>query len=320
MTLTELRYIAILAEEQHFGRTAARCHVSQPSLSVAVKKLEQELGVELFERSKASVKPTLVGGRIVDQAKVLLGYIEQIKSLASAGRDPIQGPLKLGAIFTMAPYLLPQLIPLLQSMAPSLQLEVQEDFTEGLCKKLRDGLLDVILVSLPFSEPDVVSVELFEEPLVCLAPRDHLLAHKEQITREDLVGQPVLLMGPGHCLRDQIVELLPALADLGHTSSARSLPESNSLEMLRYMVAAGLGVSLVPRSAAQPGMCQAARIVARPLAIPAGQRRLALAWRASFPRHKAIDLLRRAIQTCSGAYWNFTTEPDDNVQSMLLVR
>lgn len=320
MTLTELRYIVILAEEQHFGRTAERCHVSQPTLSVAVKKLEEELGVELFERTKTGVKPTVMGERIVKQAKALLAGTEAIKALAEAGKDQLGSPLALGTIFTMGPYLLPQLIPHLQKQVPGMPLLVQEDYTENLRRKLRDGVLDVILVSLPFSESDVVTQELFDEPLVLIMPRNHSLAHKAEITLADIQPQQLLLMGQGHCLREQVLALCPALrADL-QSGEVVLRAEGNSLETLRYMVAAGLGLSILPRSAAEASLCHANRLVARPLAIPGGQRRLALAWRASFPRHKAIDVLRKAIQTCSGAYWSFTTEPEESEQTMLSFR
>lgn len=320
MTLTELRYIVILAEEQHFGRTAERCHVSQPTLSVAVKKLEEELGVELFERTKTGVKPTVMGERIVKQAKALLAGTETIKALAEAGKDQLGSPLALGTIFTMGPYLLPQLIPHLQKQVPGMPLLVQEDYTENLRRKLRDGVLDVILVSLPFSESDVVTQELFDEPLVLIMPRNHSLAHKAEITLADIQPQQLLLMGQGHCLREQVLALCPALrADL-QSGEVVLRAEGNSLETLRYMVAAGLGLSILPRSAAEASLCHANRLVARPLAIPGGQRRLALAWRASFPRHKAIDVLRKAIQTCSGAYWSFTTEPEESEQTMLSFR
>ncbi len=320
MTLTELRYMVILAEEQHFGRTAERCHVSQPTLSVAVKKLEEELGVELFERTKTGVKLTVMGERIVKQAKALLAGTEAIKALAAAGKDQLGSPLALGTIFTMGPYLLPQLIPHLQKQVPGMPLLVQEDYTENLRRKLRDGVLDVILVSLPFSESDVVTQELFDEPLVLIMPRNHSLAHKAEITLADIQPQQLLLMGQGHCLREQVLALCPALrADL-QSGEVVLRAEGNSLETLRYMVAAGLGLSILPRSAAEASLCHANRLVARPLAIPGGQRRLALAWRASFPRHKAIDVLRKAIQTCSGAYWSFTTEPEESEQTMLSFR
>jgi LysR family hydrogen peroxide-inducible transcriptional activator len=320
MTLTELRYIVVLAEEQHFGRTAERCHVSQPTLSIAVRKLEEELGVELFERTKTCVKPSVIGEKIVARARVLLGKIAGIKALAEAGKDQLGSPLALGTIFTMGPYLLPQLIPHLQKQVPEMPLYVQEDFTENLRKKLRDGVLDVILVSLPFSESDVVTQELFEEPLMLVMPHTHPFAHHQQITLDDLKQQQLLLMGQGHCLREQVLNLCPELrAQWVDVESGYRCAEANSLETLRYMIAAGLGVSILPRSAAEMSLCQAHRLVARPLDIPGSQRRLALAWRASFPRHKAIDVLRKAILTCSGAYWSFTTEPDDNVQTMLSV-
>ncbi len=318
MTLTELRYIVILAEEQHFGRTAERCHVSQPTLSIAVRKLEEELGVELFERTKTCVKPSEIGAQVVNQAKALLMNIARIKALADAGKDQLGSPLSLGTIFTMGPYLLPQLIPHLQKQVPEMPLFVQEDLTENLRKKLRDGALDVILVSLPFNSPDVVTQELFEEPLVLVMPYTHPLVHLQEITLDDIKQQQLLLMGPGHCLREQVLDLVPWLREQ-LADTAYHCAEANSLETLRYMIAAGLGLSILPRSAAEASLCQANRLVARPLAIPGGQRRLGLAWRASFPRYKAIDVLRKSILACSGAYWSFTTEPDENVQTMLSV-
>lgn len=316
MTLTELRYIVTLAEEQHFGRTAVRCCVSQPSLSIAVRKLEEELGVVLFERTKTSVQPTLIGARVVDQARRVLMQADVILELAESGKDPLSSPLALGAISTLGPYLLPQLIPHLKKIAPNLVLRVQEDYGDNLRKKLRDGDLDVIVVSLPFSEPDVVTQELFEEPLVVLMPSNHLLAPSKAVSLDNLVEEDILLLGEGHCLRSQVMALCPELFRSGRSHSTRGVVEGNSLETLRFMVASGLGVTLVPRSAATPSLCAAQKLVARPLAIAGASRRLALAWRASFPRHKAIDSLRKAIQTCSGAYWSFTTERDANEQSL----
>lgn len=318
MTLTELRYIVILSEEQHFGRTAERCHVSQPTLSIAVRKLEEELGVELFERTKTKVQPTLLGEKIVAQARLLLANTAAIKSLAEAGKDQLNSPLALGAIFTMGPYLLPQLIPHLKKQAPNMSLYVQEDYTANLRKKLRDGDLDVILVSLPFSESDVVTQELFDEPLVVVMPQTHPLACKAEIAAVDISTQDLLLLGEEHCLREQVLMLHPEwrLQNDGHLALRPA--EGSSLETLRYMVAAGLGLSILPRSAAEGGLCTANRLVARPLI--GGSRTLALAWRASFPRHKAIDVLRKSIQSCSSAYWNFTTEPDAVEQTMLPIR
>lgn len=315
MTLTELRYIVILSEEQHFGRTAERCHVSQPTLSIAVRKLEDELGVELFERTKTRVQPTVLGDRIVAQARALLATTAGIKSLADAGKDQLGSPLALGAIFTLGPYLLPQLIPHLQKLAPNMPLFVQEDYTANLRKKLRDGILDVIVVALPFSESDVVTQELFDEPLVVVMPQAHPLARKVEIAPADVSPEELLLPGDGHCLREQALALNPAWREPDENAKKRFAAEGNSLETLRYMVAAGLGLTIVPRSAAGAALCAANRLVARPL--QGGKRTVALAWRASFPRHKAIDMLRKSIQSCSGAYWNFTTEPDALEQTML---
>lgn len=309
MTLTELRYIVTLAEEQHFGRTAERCHVSQPTLSIAVRKLEEELGVALFERTKNCVKPTALGAQIVNQAGQLLNTAAGIKALADAGKDQLGNSLALGAIFTLGPYLLPQLIPLLRRLAPQMTLQVEEGYSANLRQKLHDGALDVILVSLPFSEPGVVTGELFEEPLVLLMPASHTLAHQAQIALEDIPLSALLLPGEGHCLRAQVLALCPSLCAAPATGT--------SLETLRYMVAAGLGLAIVPLSAASEALCAPLRLVARPLQMAGASRRLGLAWRASFPRHKAIDLLRRALQTCSGAYWSFTTEPVDEAQSVV---
>ncbi len=315
MTLTELRYIVILSEEQHFGRTAERCHVSQPTLSIAVRKLEEELGVELFERTKTKVQPTVLGQKVVAQARLLLANTAAIKSLAEAGKDQLNSPLALGAIYTMGPYLLPQLIPHLQKQAPNMPLYVQEDYTANLRKKLRDGQLDVIAVSLPFSESDVVTQELFDEPLVVVMPQTHPLARQVEIAPADIDGGELLLLGDGHCLREQLLLLNPDWRESGDSGKKRFAVEGSSLETLRYMVAAGLGLTILPRSAAEAGLCAANRLAARPLM--GGNRKLALAWRASFPRHKAIDVLRKSIQSCSGAYWSFTTEPDAVEQTML---
>jgi LysR family hydrogen peroxide-inducible transcriptional activator len=317
MTLTELRYIVTLAEEQHFGRTAVRCSVSQPSLSIAVRKLEEELGVMLFERSKTRIRPTPLGAQIIAQANRVLVQSDVIHKLAEAGKDQLSSPLTLGAIFTMGPYLLPQLIPHLKKHAPKMPLLVQEDYAANLRKKLREGDLDVIVVSLPFTEPDVVTQELFEEPLVVLMPQNHALASRLEISLADLAEEELLLLGEGHCLREQVFALCPERRPApGNRHSSRDLAEANSLETLRYMVAAGLGITLVPRSAAVASLCAANKLVSRPLMAANASRRLALAWRASFPRYKAIDVLRKAIQVCSGAYWNFATEQDDGEQSM----
>jgi LysR family hydrogen peroxide-inducible transcriptional activator len=214
MTLTELRYIVTLAQEQHFGRAADRCYVSQPTLSIAVKKLEDELGIALFERTKSRVQPTPLGEQIVAQANLVLEQTA-IKDLADAGKDQLSSPLSVGAIFTIGPYLLPKFIPHLQKLASKMPLYVEEGYTHNLRKKLRNGELDVIIVALPFVEPDVVTQALYEEPFVVLMPKDHPLAAKEALKPDDLNDQQLLLLGEGHCFRDQVLTTCPSLQHHG---------------------------------------------------------------------------------------------------------
>ena len=297
MTLTELRYIVTLAQEQHFGRAADRCYVSQPTLSIAVKKLEDELGVALFERTKSRVQPTPLGEQIIAQANLVLEQTAAIKDLADAGKDQLSSPLSVGAIFTVGPYLLPKFIPHLQQLAQKMPLYVEEGYTHNLRKKLRNGELDVIIIALPFSEPDVVTQTLYEESFVVLMPKNHPLAAQEKINATDLSDQKMLLLGEGHCFRDQVLTTCPNLQpNSDESSQIRTVAEGSSLETLRHMVASGLGVTILPLSAAESSLYTQDVLVTRPFAEPAPSRTIALAWRASFPRHKAIDALRKAIQ------------------------
>ena len=299
MTLTELRYIVTLAQEQHFGRAAERCYVSQPTLSIAVKKLEDELGVALFERTKSRVQPTPLGEQIVAQANLVLEQTAAIKDMADAGKDQLSSPLSVGAIFTIGPYLLPQFIPHLQKLANKMPLYVEEGYTHNLRKKLRNGELDVIIIALPFVEPDVVTQNLYEEPFVVLMPQDHPLAAKAELSPSVLDDQQLLLLGEGHCFRDQVLTTCPNLQHHGDdhgTSNVRTAAEGSSLETLRHMVASGLGLTILPLSAAHSSLYSSGVLVTRPFASPSPSRTVALAWRASFPRHKAIDALRKAIQ------------------------
>jgi len=301
MTLTELRYIVTLAQEQHFGRAAERCHVSQPTLSIAVKKLEDELGVALFERTKSRVQPTPLGEQIVAQANLVLEQSAAIKDMAEAGKDQLSSPLAVGAIFTIGPYLLPQFIPHLQSIASKMPLYVEEGYTHSLRKKLRNGELDVIIVALPFVEPDVVTQSLFDEPFVVLMPKSHPLAAKTEIDPAELGDEKMLLLGEGHCFRDQVLTTCTGLQHGNgddHPGNVRTAAEGSSLETLRHMVASGLGITILPISAAENSIYSSEVLVTRPFISPAPSRTVALAWRASFPRHKAIDALRKAIQMC----------------------
>lgn len=299
MTLTELRYIVTLAREQHFGHAAERCFVSQPTLSIAVKKLEDELGVPIFERSKSRVHPTPLGEKIVTQAQLVLEQTAAIKNIASAGKDQLNSPLQVGAIFTIGPYLFPRFIPVLQGLAPDMPLYVEESYTATLRQRLRNGELDAIIVSLPFTEADVVTKPLYEEPFVVLMPDRHPLSKKKRIAAEDLTSQNVLLLGEGHCFRDQVLQACPNLEpSLEDNSHLRTASEGSSLETLKHMVASGLGITILPISAAVTSQYADTAFTIRPFADPTPTRSVALAWRASYPRLKAIDKVCEAIQRC----------------------
>jgi LysR family transcriptional regulator, hydrogen peroxide-inducible genes activator len=305
MTLTELRYIVALAQEQHFGRAAERCHVSQPTLSIAVKKLEEELGV-LFERGKQKILPTPLGAKIVAMAAKVLEQAAAIKDVADADKDQLEGPIALGTLPTIGPYLLPQFIPLLQETSSKLSLYVEEGGVADLAGKLRAGDLDAILVTAPFAEADVVVQPLFDEPFLLLLPPDHRLANKIKIEAADIEPGELLLLGEGDSLREQILEAFPHL-DPTAESGVRTFTQGATLETLRHMVASRLGVTILPQTAAEAPLYAPNLLTTRAFANPVPKRSLVLAWRVSFPRHKAIDLLRKAIQASSSAYWNYNT-------------
>ncbi len=316
MTLTELRYIVTLAREQHFGRAAEQCNVTQPTLSVAIKKLEDELGVSLFERGKQGVSTTPIGQRVVAMASGVLEQAAAIKDVAAADKDQLEGPLALGTLGTIGPYLLPQFIPLLQQSANHLSLYVEEDKLPVLTAKLRGGELDAILVAAPFNEPDIVAQTLFEEPFVLLLPPSHPLAAKTAVAPADLDPAEVLLLGEGDPFREQVLDAFPQLRPQG--GLVRSGVSGSTLETLRHMVASRLGVTILPQTAASLPLYAPQILVSRPFQEPAPRRTLVLAWRISFPRHKAIDLLRRAIQAGSAAYWNYNTMRETGSPGVLI--
>ncbi|MFP8967944.1 hydrogen peroxide-inducible genes activator [Pokkaliibacter sp. CJK22405] len=296
MTLTELKYIVTLAQEQHFGRAAERCFVSQPTLSVAVKKLEEELGVALFERTKNAVRTTSLGEGIVQQAQRVLEESERIREMATAGKDQLRAPLRLGAIYTIGPYLFPHLIPQIRQKAPDMPLYIEENYTSVLRRKLRNGELDAIIVALPFNEPDVLTLPLYDEPFVLMLPSNHPLAKKDAMDAADLSCSDMLLLGEGHCFRDQVLQACPSLKD---SETQHTITEGSSLETLRHMVASGFGITILPLSAAGEGLYAPGMLCTREFASPQPMRTVALAWRASFPRPKAIDILRDAVKQCN---------------------
>lgn len=293
MTLTELRYIVAVAREKHFGRAAESCFVSQPTLSVGVKKLEEELGNVIFERINNEIKITVFGEQIIAQAERILAEAATLKDLAHHYKNPLVGPLRLGAIYTVGPYLFPDLIPQLKKLAPQMPVIIQEDFTENFRHKLRTGNVDVVILSLPFTETGINTLTLYDEPFVVLLPSDHIWHRKKSIAATDLAKQTVLMLGQSHCLRDQILQVCPGCQ--------RSIHEEqyigSSIETLRYMVVSGLGLTVLPLSAAQTNIT-ASPLITKPFKQPIPCRRIALAWRKSFPRPQVINVLKKAITTC----------------------
>jgi len=295
MTLTDLRYIVVLARERHFGRAAERCFVAQPTLSVAVKKLEDELGVMIFERGQGEVRVTPVGERIVAQAEKVLNEAAQVKEMAQAGKDPLSGPLRLGAIYTIGPYLLPRLIPLMVDRAPNMPFFIEENYTHRLAEKLRAGEVDVIVIALPFGEPGIVTQALYDEPFRVAMPAGHPWAERKSIPPQELGDEKLLLLGAGNCFRDQVLEACPRNKPDG--TLQRTL-EGGSLETIRQMVASGIAITVLPSSATDGPSSQNSLLAIRPFSEPEPFRRVALAWRASFPRPQAMDVLSQAILAC----------------------
>jgi LysR family hydrogen peroxide-inducible transcriptional activator len=300
MTLSELRYIVAVARERHFGHAAESCFVSQPTLSVAVKKLEEELGVGLFERGQGEVSLTPAGERIVTQAQKVLEEAGVIRELASQSKDQLSGPLRLGAIYTIGPYLLPHLVPVLTQKAVSMPLVIRENFTSVLNEQLRRGELDVIIISYPFDEPGIQTRPLYDEGFSVLLPNRHPLAESASIAPQDLEGENVLLLGEGHCFRNQVLQICPGCLQKGSgDANLQKNLEGGSLETIRYMVASGIGITILPDSAIGLDQMPWDLLTARPLVADQSYRRVALAWRKSFPRPEAINLLWESIRSCN---------------------
>ena len=292
MTLNELRYVVAIAQERSFGRAAQRCFVSQPALSVAIQKLEEELGTQLFERGKTEVTVTPVGERIVEQAQKVLEEATRIRNIAQAGRNQLVGVFRLGVIYTVAPYLLPDLIPSLNARAPQMPLEIEENLTEHLEAALKTGRIDAAIIALPFQPSGVVTEFLYEEPFQVVVPQQHKWAKRKTIQPGELSSEHTILLNVGHCFRDQVLDACPEL-----NRSDAPITRTNSLETIRNMVASGLGVSVLPRDALTPKY-HSRLVVAVPFTRPVPTRRIALAYRKSFPRPAAIAAIRDAVQEC----------------------
>jgi LysR family hydrogen peroxide-inducible transcriptional activator len=297
MTLTELRYIVAVARERHFGRAAEACFVSQPTLSVAVKKLEDELDVKLFERGSAEITVTPLGEEIIRQAQAVLEQAQAIKEIAKRGKDPLAGALRLGVIYTIGPYLLPDLVRSAIANVPQMPLMLQENFTVKLLEMLRAGELDCAILAEPFMDTNLAMAPLYDEPFMVAVPRNHPLALRDKISAEELKRETMLLLGAGHCFRDHVLEVCPEFARFSSDAEGiRKSFEGSSLETIKHMVAAGMGVTVVPQLSVPPDAHP--HLVFVPFEEPVPTRRVVLAWRRSFTRYEAIAALRNAIYAC----------------------
>lgn len=300
MTLTELRYIVAVAHHLHFGKAAEACFVSQPTLSIAVKKLEEELGVTLFERGMSEIQPTTVGKKVILQAQQVLQQAEVIKQIANEGKEQLSDPLRLGIIYTIGPYLLPHLIPLLHQLAPSMPLIIREDFTENLRIALKSGEIDVAILSLPFEEPGLKTCLLYEEPFVLALPSTHDWVKRKTISPEDLSDETLLLLGAGNCFREQVLRACPGCipANNSQTGSMQKTLEGSSLETIRQMAASGVGITVLPCTSAGKGMDINGMLTIRPFSDPVPSREVVLVWRNSFPREEAVKTIYQAVMEC----------------------
>lgn len=313
MTLTELKYIVAVAREKHFGRAAEACYVSQPTLSVAIKKLEEELDVKLFERSAGEVTVTPLGEEIVRQAQSVLEQAAAIKEIAKRGKDPLAGVLTLGVIYTIGPYLLPELVRNAIQRTPQMPLMLQENFTIKLLEMLRTGEIDCAIVAEPFPDTGLATAPLYDEPFMAAVPSNHPLAAQDSVSTIELKNETMLLLGSGHCFRDHVLEVCPEFARFASNAEGiRRTFEGSSLETIKHMVAAGMGVTLVPRlSVPRDALENHARrrkndephIRYLPIREEDGlatpSRRVVLVWRRSFTRYEAIAALRNAVYACN---------------------
>ncbi|MEI7465105.1 MAG: LysR substrate-binding domain-containing protein [Burkholderiales bacterium] len=298
MTLTELRYVVAVARERHFGRAAEACFVSQPTLSVAIKKLEEELDVKLFERGSNEVSVTPLGEEIVRQAQTVIEQAAGIKEIARRGKDPVSGPLRLGVIYTVGPYLLPDLVRQAIDRLPRMPLMLQENFTAKLLDMLRAGELDAAILAEPFPDAGLATAPLYDEPFMVAVPKKHPLARRKRIPADELKKETMLLLGTGHCFRDHVLEVCPEYAQFSSNSEGiRKSFEGSSLETIKYMVASGMGLTVVPQLSvpAEPDR----HVAYVPFSDPVPTRRVVLVWRRTFTRYEAIAALRNAIYACA---------------------
>lgn len=291
MTLTELRYIVAVAAERHFGRAAQRCFVSQPSLSAAVKKLEDELGVQIFERGKHEVLVTEIGAQVVAQARRVIDEAERVKTVAKQGKNPLIGMFRLGVIHTIAPYLLPDLVAVLRKQAPQMPLDIEENLTANLDQMLKAGQIDAAILALPYDATGVEIIPLYDEEFRVIVPARHPWARRRVVAAGELAEENLLLLSIGHCFRDQVLGACHEFA-----RAPASGKQGNSLETIRNMVASGVGVSVLPASALTP---KYSNPLIKPIEFtpPRPSRRVVFACRDGFPRRPAVEAIARAIRS-----------------------
>ena len=289
MTLSELKFIVAVAHEKNFRKAADKCFVSQPALSLAIKKLEEELGLILFERSRSDVTVTDVGQSIVNQAIVVLDEAAKIKELAKLGDSHLSQTFKLGLIYSIAPYLLPLIIPQLRQSAPDMPLEIEENITNNLQDKLKKGIIDAAVIALPFDIPSIETIELYDEEFVAVVPSNHAWSSKKRISSKELSSEKVLLLDNTHCFSSQVQEACPGL------SKKSEIQVGNSLETIRNMVASNLGISVLPKSAvALKHHNPLVNVISFEKPVPF--RRVALAFRKSSVKKDAIEQIAQVIK------------------------
>jgi len=288
MNLRDLQYIVTVADTLNFNRAAEACHVSQPSLSKQIQKVEEEIGVAIFERTNRKVSLTPIGHQIVARARAALQEADAIRQIARAAGDPMAGNFRLGIIPTVAPYLLPRLLPALRRSLPRLTLALIEGHTESIVDQLKRGELDAVLLAVPLGDDELHEEPLYSEPFLFAAPETHPLASRKRISADDLGTEPLLLLEDGHCLRAQALQLCQRAG--GQESSDF---RATSLETLRQMVAAGNGATLMPALAAEKNTVRLRYI---PFKEPVPSRLIGLAWRKSSPRRRLLEKLAQVTQ------------------------
>ena len=297
MSLTELKFIVAVAQERNFRRAAEKCFVTQPALSLAIKKLEEELNVVIFERSRSDVTMTEIGEKIVEQAEKVLEETARIKQLAEMGKNQLKGTFKLGLIHSIGPYLLPEIIPILRKTAPEMPLEVEENLTANLEMQLKNGVIDAAIIALPFDVAGLQYKTLYDEEFDVVVPATHHWASRKHIKAEELSEEKVLLLNSGHCFSNQITQACPELSRKGEVL------QGNSLETIRNMVASNLGITVLPCSAtAERYHNPLIKVI--PFVAPAPMRRIAIAWRKSFVRLEAVEKIAESIKAIDSDYMN----------------